>query len=269
MLVGVSGSGKSTFARAHFTATEVISSDFCRGLVADDENDQSATADAFDVLHYIAGKRLAAGGSPWSTRPTCSRTRASRWSSWPARTTSSRSRSCWTSRKACASMRNAGRPDRDFGPHVIRRQHADLRRSVKGLRREGFRTVHVLRTEAEIAQASIRRTKMFSDLRHVSGPFDVIGDVHGCREELEAAAGRARLRPATGTGRAAPSTRRHPAAGASSSSVTWSTAARTPLACCGWRWAWWRRAPRSAVAGNHEVKLLRALRAGLGGGPGR
>ena len=60
VLVGVSGSGKSTFARAHFKATEVISSDFCRGLVSDDENDQAATADAFDVLHYIAGKRLAA-----------------------------------------------------------------------------------------------------------------------------------------------------------------------------------------------------------------
>src|SRR5262252_8477886 len=61
VLIGASGSGKSTFARAHFQPTEVISSDFCRGLVADDENDQSATKDAFDVLHFIAGKRLAAG----------------------------------------------------------------------------------------------------------------------------------------------------------------------------------------------------------------
>ena len=61
VLVGASGSGKSTFAREHFGPFEVVSSDFCRGLVADDENDQAATADAFDVLHYIAGKRLAAG----------------------------------------------------------------------------------------------------------------------------------------------------------------------------------------------------------------
>ncbi|WP_235502863.1 AAA family ATPase, partial [Kitasatospora sp. Root187] len=61
VLVGTSGSGKSTFARRHFRPTEVVSSDFCRGLVADDENDQSASADAFDVLHYIVGKRLAAG----------------------------------------------------------------------------------------------------------------------------------------------------------------------------------------------------------------
>jgi len=57
----VSGSGKTTFARQHFGPFEVISSDFCRGLVADDENDQAASAAAFDVLGYIAGKRLAAG----------------------------------------------------------------------------------------------------------------------------------------------------------------------------------------------------------------
>src|SRR5690242_5825087 len=61
VLIGVTGSGKSTFARAHFKPTEVISSDFCRGLVADDENDQSATKAAFEVLQFIAGQRLKAG----------------------------------------------------------------------------------------------------------------------------------------------------------------------------------------------------------------
>src|SRR2546423_4997727 len=61
VLVGPSGSGKSSFASKHFKATEVISSDFCRGLVADDENDQAATKDAFEILHYVASKRLAAG----------------------------------------------------------------------------------------------------------------------------------------------------------------------------------------------------------------
>src|SRR6266550_3683070 len=61
VLVGASGSGKSTFARTHFKPTEVLSSDFCRGLVSDDENDQAATKDAFEVLHFIASKRLEAG----------------------------------------------------------------------------------------------------------------------------------------------------------------------------------------------------------------
>jgi len=61
VLVGPSGSGKSTFARAHFKSTEIISSDFCRGLVSDDENSQAATNDAFEVLYFIAAKRLRAG----------------------------------------------------------------------------------------------------------------------------------------------------------------------------------------------------------------
>src|ERR1700716_2486883 len=61
LLVGPSGCGKSTFARNHFKPTEVLSSDFCRGLVSDDENDQAATNDAFEVLHFIASKRLKAG----------------------------------------------------------------------------------------------------------------------------------------------------------------------------------------------------------------
>src|SRR5438105_15895784 len=61
VLIGASGSGKSTFAQKHFLRTEVLSSDECRGLVADDENDQSSSKDAFEVLHFIAAKRLAAG----------------------------------------------------------------------------------------------------------------------------------------------------------------------------------------------------------------
>ncbi|MGI8590004.1 MAG: AAA family ATPase, partial [Nakamurella sp.] len=61
VLIGTSGSGKSTFAARHFGSFEVISSDFCRGLVSGDPNDQSATAAAFEVLDFIAGKRLEAG----------------------------------------------------------------------------------------------------------------------------------------------------------------------------------------------------------------
>src|SRR5258707_13337754 len=61
VLIGVSGSGKSTFARKHFKQTEILSSDYCRGLVSDDENSQAATKDAFELLHFISRKRLAAG----------------------------------------------------------------------------------------------------------------------------------------------------------------------------------------------------------------
>ncbi|MDR2986866.1 MAG: polynucleotide kinase-phosphatase [Nocardiopsaceae bacterium] len=186
VLIGASGAGKSTFARDHFLATEVISSDFCRGLVADDENDQSATKDAFDVLHYIAGKRLAAG----------------RLTVIDATNVQQESRKHLLSLarehdvlpvaividvpvQVCVA-RNAARPDRPFGAHVIRRQRDQLLRGMRGLEREGFRRVHILRSEAEVSTATITRTKLFNDLRDQSGPFDVIGDVHGCRAELEA-----------------------------------------------------------------------------------
>ena len=61
VLIGPSGAGKSSFARRLFKPTEVLSSDYCRGLVSDDENDRAATGDAFEVLHFIARKRVAAG----------------------------------------------------------------------------------------------------------------------------------------------------------------------------------------------------------------
>src|SRR5437764_4746097 len=61
VLIGPSGSGKSTFARKHFLPTEVLSSDACRGMVSDDENNQAVTNDAFEVLHFVAAKRLALG----------------------------------------------------------------------------------------------------------------------------------------------------------------------------------------------------------------
>jgi polynucleotide kinase-phosphatase len=182
LLVGVTGSGKSTFAARHFKATEVISSDFCRGLVADDENDQSASPAAFDVLRYIAGKRLAAGRltviDATNVQPEARRdlvTLAREHDVLPVAIVLDIS-------EAVCLARNAARPDRDFGPHVVRRQRDQLRRGLKGLQREGFRHVHVLREPDDV---TVTRTRLYNDLRHETGPFDVIGDVHGCRAELE------------------------------------------------------------------------------------
>ncbi|NEA46555.1 polynucleotide kinase-phosphatase [Streptomyces sp. SID10815] len=187
VLVGASGSGKSTFARRHFRPTEVISSDFCRGLVSDDENDQSASRDAFDVLHYIAGKRLAAG-----RRTVVDATSVQ---------SDSRKQLIELARRhdvlpiaivldvpeeVCAE-RNAARADRAGLPRrVIQRHVRELRRSVRHLEREGFRKVHVLRGAAEAESATVVTEKRFNDLTHLTGPFDIVGDIHGCAAELEA-----------------------------------------------------------------------------------
>ncbi|MFG3497293.1 polynucleotide kinase-phosphatase [Streptomyces sp. NPDC047928] len=186
VLIGATGSGKSTFARKHFKPTEIISSDFCRGLVADDENDQSASRDAFDVLHYIAGKRLAAG------RLTVVDATSVQQESRRQLVRLAREHDVLPiaivldiPERVCAE-RNAARPDRAGLPrHVIQRHQRELRRSLRGLEREGFRKVHVLRGPAEVEAAEIVLEPRFNDLRHLTGPFDIIGDVHGCRSELE------------------------------------------------------------------------------------
>ncbi len=186
VLIGPSGAGKSTFARSHFLPTEVLSSDVCRGLVSDNENDQAATMDAFDVLHYIARKRLAAGRltvidathvQPEARTPLIALAReyhvllVAIVFNLPER---------------LCQERNRARPDRDFGPHVIRRQVQDLHRSVRGLEREGFRYVFTLETPEQVAQATITRTRLWTNRRDAHGPFDMIGDIHGCADELRA-----------------------------------------------------------------------------------
>jgi hypothetical protein len=69
---------------------------------------------------------------------------------------------------------------------VVRRQLEDLRRSLRGLRREGFRHVFVLSSLEDIEQVTVERQPMWNNRRDNHGPFDVIGDIHGCRSELQA-----------------------------------------------------------------------------------
>ena len=184
VLIGVSGSGKSTFARKHFKSTEILSSDYCRGLVSDDENSQAATKDAFEVLQFIARKRLAAGRimvvdatnvQPESRKPLVEIARE--FHCLPVAIVLDLP-------ERLAHDRNKDRPDRNFGPHVIRQQSQQLHRSLRGLEREGFRHVFVLKSLEEVEAAVIERQPLWNNLKHEHGPFDIIGDVHGCFDEL-------------------------------------------------------------------------------------
>jgi protein phosphatase len=183
-LIGPTGSGKSTFARKHFKPTEVLSSDYCRGLVSDDENSQAATNDAFDVLYYITRKRLAAGKltvidatnvQPEARKPIVALARE--YHCLPvAIVLNLPDRLCHD--------RNKDRPERPFGPHVARQHSQALRRSLRHLNDEGFRHVFVLSTPEEVDGAEVERQPLWNNLKHEHGPFDIIGDIHGCRQEL-------------------------------------------------------------------------------------
>jgi protein phosphatase len=186
VMIGASGCGKSTFARKHFKPFETLSSDFCRGLVSNDENDQSATTAAFDVLHYIAAKRLEAGlltvvdatnVQPEARKPLVELAR--RYHVLPVAIVLD------MPERVCAE-RNRTRADRSFGGHVIRQQRGQLHRSMRGLQREGFRHLNVLRTPEDVARVVVQRQPLWNDRRSDHGPFDLIGDVHGCIDELRA-----------------------------------------------------------------------------------
>jgi protein phosphatase len=186
VLVGPSGCGKSTFAARHFLPTEVLSSDSCRAWVADDATDQSATPAAFEVLELIATKRLAAG----------------RLTVVDATNVQSRARQplvelaraqhvlpvaiVFDLPEGLCHHRNAARTDRAVPRAAIHRQVQDLKHSLAYLSREGFRQVHVLRSAAEVDAVTLTRQPLWVDRRTDHGPFDIIGDVHGCFDELAA-----------------------------------------------------------------------------------
>lgn len=184
VLIGPSGTGKSTLAKRIFKPTEVLSSDACRAMVADNENDMTANQTAFEVLHYIAEKRLSIGKltvidatnvQADARKPLIALAREQ--DCLPvAIVLKLPEKICWE--------RTRIRPDRDFPRHVLKRQFSQFRRSLRYLKKEGFRHVYTLETQEEIDSATIVRRPLWNNLKHEHGPFDIIGDVHGCYDEL-------------------------------------------------------------------------------------
>ncbi len=184
VLIGASGAGKSTFAQRHFKPTEIISSDTCRAMLCDDETDQAVSSDAFDLVYTIAAKRLALGRltvidatnvQAAARQPLLALAR--HYHVWPVAIV------LQTPEKVCLE-RNVGRANRNFGDFVVKRQVDNLRRSLRNLRDEGFRVVHNV-TPEQVDAIEIVRQRAWSNRKTEHGPFDIIGDVHGCYPELE------------------------------------------------------------------------------------
>jgi protein phosphatase len=185
VLIGSTGSGKSTFAAKHFLPTEVISSDYCRALVSDDETDQDVTADAFELVREIAGRRLKrrkiAVIDATNVRPADRKgwiELARQWHALPVAIV-------FDPGVDVCIERNKTRPNRGFGGQVVQRMVSEIRRGLGGLQREGFRQVWKLTSVECIEDATLTRQPLWTDKRDDKGPFDIIGDVHGCADELQ------------------------------------------------------------------------------------
>ena len=184
ILVGAAGAGKTTFARARFKPTEVISSDFCRGLIADDEADQSATPAAFQVLHLIAGLRLrrrrltvidAVNVRPIDRRPLLK---------LAGEHDAAAVALVFNLPEQVCVARDRARPGRSVGSRVIRAQREAILRSLPDLCEEGFDAVHVFDSAESMDAAIVRRVPLPVNRRWERGPFDIIGDVHGRLPQL-------------------------------------------------------------------------------------
>ena len=165
VLIGAPSAGKSTFAARHFAPDEVVSGDL-------------------EALLHAAHDRLERGlltvvdatlVRPHDRRPLLELARAH---DLPAVAV------VLDLPRSVLEARNAARPGPPVDPHTILHQHAELRRTLGGLTHEGFRRVWVRRSEAEVDAAQVTRVPLHVDRRDLTGPFDVIGDVHGCLPEL-------------------------------------------------------------------------------------
>jgi polynucleotide kinase-phosphatase len=186
LLIGTSGAGKSTFARRLFQATEIVSSDQCRALVADDENDQTATPEAFALLHQLVALRLKRGlltvVDATNVQPEARKTLVQLARDYHVLPTAV----VLDVPDRLAEDRNRQRAERQhLGRHVVPQQRQQLRRSLKSLKQEGFRHVYHLHGPEEIdAVQAVQRDPLYSNRKQDTGPFDIIGDVHGCYLEL-------------------------------------------------------------------------------------
>src|SRR5690606_7353785 len=177
LLVGASSSGKSTFARRYFLPTEIISSDYCRALVSDDENDLTATNAAFELLHFLAAKRLKLGkltvidalNLRKEDRAKLIQLAKDNYALAAAIVLETPIRKLFD--------RHETRTDRNFGKNVLERQFDDFKRSMRTIEREGFSYKYFINPEEEI---TIYRQPLWNNKKDERGPFDIIGDIHGC-----------------------------------------------------------------------------------------
>ncbi len=184
VMIGVAGSGKTTFCRRHFKPPQIVSSDDARALIALDASDQSVTPAAFALAHARTEERLRRG--LLTVFDATSITPAAR------RALLSLAGRHHLPAVAClldlpierCIAQDRARPDRRVGRAVIVRQSQALAASLPGLGREGFAQVHRIGSEDAAARAGVAMVPLPCDLRHEQGPFDFIGDVHGCAREL-------------------------------------------------------------------------------------
>lgn len=157
LLIGAAGSGKSTFARKHFKSTEIVSSDALRGVVSDDEGDQTASADAFQLLRTITGMRLRRGRLTVIDATNVQRSARKAMLALAAQNSAPAAAIVFNLPAAVCLARNQSRLDRPVSAQIVEKQVADMLSSLPGLAQEGFKRAYVIDNTADIDSAQVLR----------------------------------------------------------------------------------------------------------------
>lgn len=184
LLVGTSSSGKSTFARRHFAPTEIVSSDHYRAVVADDENDQTATRDAFELVHAIVNMRLKRSLFTVLDATNIKAAGRKEYVHMAGEYGVPVVALVFDLPEAVIMERHRARSDRSFPDWVLLNQLTTLRNTRNSLAVEGFQAVYTFDSQEVIDSIVMNRTTQMTSYQHEKGPFDIIGDVHGCYDEL-------------------------------------------------------------------------------------
>lgn len=185
LLVGATGAGKTSFARKHFSPTEVVSSDHCRAMITDDENNQTVTEEAFEILNLIVEKRLQHRKLTVIDATNVLPKSRQLFLKMAKRNYAGIVLIVLDLPKAILEARLAARTDRHFGANVIEEHQQALTAFLEDVKREGFRKIYRLQTPEAIENVTIIRNKMPSNQTVDKNAFDIIGDVHGCADELK------------------------------------------------------------------------------------
>lgn len=157
VLIGASGAGKSTFARKHFKMTEVVSSDYCRGLVCDNENDQSISEHAFDLLHYIVEKRLIIGRLTVVDATNLQEQARRELINIANRNNCLCAAIIFNLSEELCRERDRNRADRQVGENIIRKHNILLKKTINTINSEGFRYKYVFNSQEEANNVQIKR----------------------------------------------------------------------------------------------------------------
>ena len=155
LLIGPAGSGKTSFATAHFAPTQAVSSDFCRALVSDDEDDQSATRAAFEVLHLVVRHRLRRRRLTVVDATNVKRVDRGGLLELARKHRAPAVAVAFDIPEELCVEHDRMRPGRTVGPSVIHRQRQAMLRSLPSLEAEGFAAVYRLDSPEAVVSVNV------------------------------------------------------------------------------------------------------------------